>query len=446
MSSQTQSLDQDLSKLKLDRSKKRPREGHGVMLILAAIVIGGGAAGGYFMYSKANAAIVVKVVTPVRDTGSVASSAVLTAGGYVVARDFYELSSKIAGRVKKAYVDRGDYVEEGDLILELEDDEYVAQVQQSEARVASAKARLAQMKAGSRPQEIGSARAAVTAAKATAAKARAVLGRQEQLAREGIVSSQELDLARADSGVAAANVETATENLGLVEAGPRQEEIDVAAAQVQEAEANLAYAKTQLAFTVIRAPVSGTLLYEMAKKGELVTSSTFGGSRGSVANLTDLQVEIDVNEDDFPKVHMGQPCDIRVDSHPKVVIRGELDEIAPSADRQKATIQVKVRIIDPPDFVRPGISVRVTFIEEGQEEEATVVEETLWIPRKAVKTGADGPIVYIAFRGRAKERSVKLGGEGPLGVQVREGLVGTESLITDPLSEITDGTPVDPLP
>ncbi len=446
MPSKTQDLDNDLSKLNIDRSKKRPSEGRGGMLTLAGLVIAGVAAAAYFMYFKADTAIAVKVVTPVRDTGSVASSAVLTAGGYVIARDFYELSSKIGGRVKKAYVDRGDYVEEGDLILQIEDAEFEAQVQQSEARLASAKARLAQMKAGSRRQEIGSAKAAVAAAKATAAKARAVLGRQEELAREGIVSPQELDLARADSGVAAANVKTATENLRLVEAGPRQEEIDVAAAQVQEAAANLAFAKIQLAFTEIRAPVSGTLLYEMAKKGELVTSSTFGGSRGSVADLTDLQVEIDVNEDDFPKVSMGQQCDIRVDSHPKVVIRGELDEIAPSADRQKATIPVKVRIIDPPDFVRPGISVRVTFVEEGQEEAASVVEETLWIPRKAVKTGDDGPIVYIAFRGRAKERSIELGREGPLGVMVKEGLIGTEDLITEPLSQITDGTPVETAP
>ncbi len=442
----SQNLDNDLSKLNIDRSKKRPSQGRGGMLTLAGLVIAGLAAAAYFMYFKADAAIAVKVVTPVRDTGTVASSAVLTAGGYVIARDFYELSSKITGRVKKAYFDRGDYVEEGDLILELEDAEYKAQVQQSEAAAASARARLAQLKAGSRPQEIASAKAVVSSAKATAVKARAILSRQEELADAGIVSPQELDLARADAGVAAANVETATENLRLVEAGPRQEEIDVAAAQLQEAVANLAYAKTQLGFTAIRSPVSGTLLNEMAKKGELVTSSTFGGSRGTVADLTDLQVEIDVNEDDFPKVRMGQQCDIRVDSHPKVVIRGEVDEIAPDADRQKATIQVKVRIIDLPDFVRPGINARVTFIEGGQEGAASVVEETLWIPRKAVKTGDDGPIVYIAFRGRARERSVEIGPEGPLGVLVREGLVGTEELITEPLGQITDGTPVEPQP
>ena len=134
---------------------------------------------------------------------------------------------------------------------------------------------------------------------------------------------------------------------------------------LQQAEANLAYAKTQLDFTVIRAPIDGTVMDEPAKKGELVTNSNFGGDRGaksavaSLADLTDLQVELDVNENDLPRVRLGQPCIIRLDSDPENPLEGVVDEIAPEADRQQATVEVKVGIKMTDRRVRPELNARV---------------------------------------------------------------------------------------
>lgn len=442
-------LDRHLSKLSIDRSKRSPGKKPYAVLVLFAVAIAVLGGGGYLYFTKVNAAVEVAVAQPVLETAGAPRSSVLTAGGYIIARDVYEISSKIVGQVKEILVDRGDLVKAGDLIIRIEDDEYVAQVRLAEAQVASAKAQLDQLLAGSRPEEISQARANVVSAKATLAQAAADVQRFEQLAKEAIVSAQDLDVARANYEVAEANLDAVEERARLVEIGPRQEEIDIARAELQQAEANLEFAKTQLSFTVIHAPIDGTILEKVAKKGELVTNTNFGGTRGarssvvSMADLTDLQVEVDVNEDDLAGVWMGQACRITLDSRPNDPIEGVVDEIAPRADRQKATVEVKVRILDPPDFVRPELSARAAFLSE--EKPMTESDEpALWVPRSAIVNSPGGPAVYIVFEGKALLRPVTTGVEGPNGIEIKDGLVGSESLITNPSDAIRDGTPVNP--
>jgi HlyD family secretion protein len=316
----------------------------------------------------------------------------------------------------------------------------------AEARVASLRARVKELRAGSRPQEIATARAAVASAQATLEKAGADLKRLEPLAAQGVISRQELDTARQAYEVARANLDSARKNAEMWEIGPRQEEIEAAEAQRREAEANLEYARTQLDFTVIRAPISGTILEKLAKKGELVTNTNFGGTRGakssvvSMADLKDLQVEVDLNENDLPKVRLNQNCEIRLDSHPDAAFEGRVDEIAPQADRQKATVQVKVRLVNPQDFVRPEVNARVTFLEDAPAPAATeTVAPRVWIPRTALVSGAEGPMVFIAADRTAVGRRVTRGMEGPRGVQITDGLAGNEMLIVEPLEKIKDG-------
>lgn len=131
-----------------------------------------------------------------------------------------------------------------------------------------------------------------------------------------------------------------------MEIGPRAEQIQAAEAQLKEAEANRELAKTELEYTVIKAPVDGTILEKLAETGELVTNTNFGGTRGakssvvSMANLKDLQVEVDLNESELPKVRLGQATEIRLDLNPNHVYEGEVDEISPQADRLKGTIDL----------------------------------------------------------------------------------------------------------
>jgi HlyD family secretion protein len=444
------SLDNDLSNLSIDKSRRRQpggRAGRYLTLLVLAALFGGG---GYVAYTKLGTSPVVQVVQPTRETtgGAVAGeNVVLTAAGYIVARDVYDISTKIVGRVKEIFIERGDIVQVGDTIITIEDEEYVAQLGLADARVANAQARLDQLRAGSRPEEIARAQAEAASADATAVQARKDEARIASLREQGIASPQELDLAKASRRVADQNLLALREVFRLAELGPRVEEIRMAEAQLQEAQANREYSKLQLGHTIITAPITGTILEKVAKKGEMVTNSNFGGTRGarssvvSMADLTDLQVELDVNEDDLPRVKMDQNCTIRVDAYPKEIIRGIVDEIAPRADRQKATVQVKVRIVAPPRFVRPEVSVRVTFLDEEPLAEPEGAEEVArwWVPREAVILGPKGPAVYIAFDGRATLRSVTTGREGSLGIEITDGLLGDEYVVVSPSVEMTDG-------
>ncbi len=445
----TGTLDHDLTKLKIDKAKKRPARRGFVQVLFSLLVLGGLGAGGFFAYTKVNAGIPVKVARAERETQASEGSAILTATGYVIPRNRIELSSKIVGRVKDIRIEEGDVVKQGDILLQIEDDEYAAQVKVAEARVASLKAHLSQLKAGSRPQEIEAAKAAVASAEATLKMTKADWDRLEPLAKENVISKQQLDQARQAYSVAQAQVDSAKKNAELVVIGPRKEEIDAAEAQLREAEANLSYAKTQLEFTVIRAPVTGTILEKLAKKGELVTNMNFGGTRGakssvvSMADLNDLQVELDLNENDLPKVKLKQKCEIRLDSHPNSTFKGEVDEIASQADRQKATVQVKVRMIKPEEFVRPEVNARVTFLEEKPVEKKEGTQEArVWIPRSALVSGPGGSKVFIVSDKTAVAREVKIGEEAAQRIEIKDGLVGTELLIIEPLDKIADGAKV----
>jgi len=441
-----QNLDEELSKLRIDKTRKPAHRGGYAKLLVALLLGAGGLA--YVYYARAQAPIAVRVAkAEVESGGADVGAAVLTAGGYIVPRKKIEVSSKIIGRVKEVLVERGDPVQAGDVLLRLEDEEQAAQVAAAEAQLAAAKARLTELQAGSRPEEIAAARAAVASAEATLKKARADLDRFESLAREEVISQQELDTARTAHDVALANLDSARKNAELVEKGPRQEQIDTALAQTREAEANLAYAKTQLDDTVIRAPITGTILEKVAEKGELVTNINFGGTRGakssvvSMADLRDLQVEVDLNENDLHKVRLGQLCEVRPDSAPDVVVKGEVDQIAPQADRQKATVQVKARLIDPDGRVRPEVNARVMFLADAslQAGAAPAAQAKIWAPRAALVKSADGTIVYLASQGAAVARKVALGAESEKGVEVTEGLDGTEALIVEPLDRMADG-------
>lgn len=447
----TSNLDTELSKLRIDRNRKRPRKGQFTRIALALVALA--ACGvGYVYYTKLNAPIEVKVAKAVREetAGASRGSAILTAGGYVIPRKNIEVSSQIVGRVKEIHIDRGDQVKAGDVLMELVDDEQQAQVRRAEAQLGMAESQLAELRAGSRPEEKAAARAEVASAEANLDWARVELDRMEDLFAKQIVSKQELDKARTAHDVAAAELKSSQKRAELVEAGPRQEEILTAESRLREAEANLSYAKTQLDYTIIRAPIDGTILEKVAEKGELVTNTNFGGTRGakssvvSMANLKDLQVELDLNENDLHKVRLGQKCEVRLDSNADLVITGEVDEIAPQADRQKATVQVKVRLIDPDPSVRAEVNARVTFLEEAPPpaQSGEPAQPRVYVPGTALIMSDTGSFVYIAAGGTAVQRKVETGLSGEKGVEIKSGLAGNEELIIEPLDMMEDGAKI----
>ncbi len=257
----------------------------------------------------------------IESVASVASSAqvsgsVLTVSGYIVNRERIEISPRFLGQVKWIGVRKGDYVTNGQVLVRLDNAEYAARVKESEGRLANA-------------------RTAVE-------KAEIDFNRASKLIAEKIETQQALDDARI--------------------------RLDSTRATVREAEAGLELARTYLDWTVIRSPIDGVVLEKLADASELVTPQSFGGTRGpstalvAIADPKDLQVEIDLNEADLAKVYRNQPCKVSPEAYPDKSYDGYVAEIAPEANRQKGTLQVKVQIRNPDEFLTPELSAKVDFI------------------------------------------------------------------------------------
>jgi HlyD family secretion protein len=192
--------------------------------------------------------------------------------------------------------------------------------------------------------------------------------------------------------------------------------------------------------TMIRAPVTGTILERAVEAGEFVTTSFVGerGAKGyvvSLADLNDLQVELDINQDDFSRLGMGQKGIITTDAFPDRRYDGVIEEISPEADRQKATVQVKVRVLKPDDYLKPEMNARVAFLASERKPGAAAARPVIVIPASAVRDGK----VFVASGGKAVERAIKARSTGPRGVEVADGLSAGEELIVNPPAGLKAG-------
>jgi HlyD family secretion protein len=370
---------------------------------------------------------------------------VLNATGYIVAAHRIEVAAKVVGKVKWIGVDKGDRVREGDVMVRLEDDEYQAQMQQAQGQLATLQAKLDEAIHGSRPEEIAQALANLDSAKADLENAKVSLNRVKSQIGEGLVASQSVDDAQARYDGAVHKVNSLQKAYELIKLGPRQEEIDSLRGQVQQAKGAVAYAETNLANTVIRAPVTGTILERAVERGEFVTTSFVGdrGAKGyvvSLADLNDLEVELDISQNDFARLHSAQHGVITTDAFPDRKYDGFIKEISPEANRQKATVQIKVKVAKPDEFLRPEMNASVAFLADAQPVTKSAEPErpVVIVPASAVKDGA----VFVMLDGKAVRRGVKTGGSSGAGVRIEEGLVGGEDLIVSPPAGLKDGDKV----
>jgi HlyD family secretion protein len=243
-------------------------------------------------------------------------NAVLTVTGYIINRERIELSPRFLGVVKWIGVKKGDAVTNGQVVVLLDDAEYQARLREVDGR-------------------LGVARVAVE-------KAQLDFERASQLAKEKVESKQIEDDAR----------------LAL----------DSARAAVTEIEGGRALIRTYIDWCVIRSPIDGVVLEKLVDPNELVVPQSFGGTRGpstaliALADPKDLQVEIDLNERDLAKVRLGQPCRVSPEAYPDKAYEGHVAEIAPEANRQKGTLQIKVQIRNPDRYLTPELTARVDFL------------------------------------------------------------------------------------
>ncbi len=385
----------------------------------------------------------VEVVRAATESSDVPGT-VLSASGYIVAHHKINVNSKVTGRVAWIGVEKGDKVKEGQILVRLENDEFQAQVQQASGAVENARAALQELENGSRPEEIQQARHNLDQARATLADDRITLERTKELVAKGVAPRQALDDATAKQEADQQRVNSLQQAYQLARIGPRPEAIARARGALQQAQGQLAFARSQLEATIIRAPVSGTILERTAEKGELVTtqfaSAAAGGPVGSVvalADLSDLQVELDIAQDDFSKLGPRQKGVVTTDAYPDRKYEGTIAEISPEANRQKATVQVKVQITSPDEYLRPEMNATVRF--QPQESATRVVRPAgVFVPTRAVRDRSGRKIVFVAFHGKAAAREVRINATRSEGYLV-EGLTGGEDVITAGPADLQDG-------
>jgi HlyD family secretion protein len=448
----TTGVQDELHKLRIDEAHRARRDERPVwpwvIVVLVLLLVGGGA----WQWRVAAAAPMVQTlrVRPIEGaTATPADATVLSASGYVVAAHKIELASKVVGRVAWVGVEMGDKIAREQPLVRLEDDEYKARVSQDQGRLDNARALLAELEAGTRAEEVAVAQAKLDQAKAELGIAQLSLDRLKAFGNTGAVSQQQVDDAESLVQTRKAQVESQRQQFELSRAGPRKEQIDAQRATVRQLEGALQMAMLDLGNTVIRSPVAATVLQRNVEVGEFVTTGFVGdrGAKGyvlSIADLTDLRVDLDVSQNDFAKVVAHQPCRIVTDAYPDRKYDGVVDLISPEANRQKATVQVRVKVLNPDDLLKPDMNATVSFLATQtpattQGASAEPSKPVFRVPATAVREGA----VLVVEDGKAIRRAVV--GQ-PIGngnvIEIRSGLIGGEDLIVTPPESLQGGARV----
>ncbi len=380
-------LKADLASLRIDKAAARPRKRRAVFVLLAAAVLLLGLA--WRLGSSRGA--VVEVVQPALVPDGGAGAPLLTASGYVVARRKAVVSAKIQGRLAVLRVEEGSRVRVGDVLAQLESADQEA------------------LMAGARAQ--------VQKAEADLAEDRRLLRQAEALAKEQVLSADAL---------------SAAEN-----------RVSVGVAELAQARADLETAQAQLQNTVIRAPFSGTVVKKMAEVGESVAPippgvnlSTSSGAIVALADLATLEVEADVSESNVAKLGDEQPAEVTVEAFPDRRYRAVLRQVIPTADRTKATVQVKVTILEDDAALRPEMSAKATFLEKPS---AAAAGPRLTVPESAIVTRDGQAQVFEIVDGKALARKIEAGASYSGQVVVKQGLTGKETLVAQPPAELKEG-------
>jgi HlyD family secretion protein len=437
---------EDLQGLRIDRSgsaeggAQAPWARRYIIIGISVVVLLSLAALAY-RFLAADAAEVEVARATAESSNDSSAATVLSATGYIVAHHKIEANSKVTGRVAWIGVEKGDKVKEGQVLVRLEDQEFRAQYDQARGAAESARAQLEQLQHGSRPEEIQQTEHNLNEARATAANDKITLDRTKNLVAGGVLSQQALDDATAKYEASQQRVNSLEQSYQLSKLGPRAEEIDRARGALTQALGQAAYAKSQLDATVIRAPINGTILDRSVEKGELLTGQFASAARPvfSLANLNDLQVELDIAQDDFARLGPKQKGEVTVDAFPDRKYKGEIAEISPEANRQKATVQVKVQILDPDEYLRPEMNSTVKFLaDEGKAQTASSGPVKVFVPSPALRDHDGKKVVFLVFNGKALQREVRVKAQRSGGVLV-EGLNGGEDVITTAPQTLKDG-------
>lgn len=308
--------------------------------------------------------------------GSKTNGAAHVSQGYIIPAHQILVSPQVSGRIVELQIEEGRRVQKGEILAKLEDTEYQAEVNRATAAVAAAKARWDEFKKGNREEEKGQAAAALAEAQEELSQQRTQWERDRELRKTNAVTQQQLEEIEARVKASEQRVLRLKFAAELMKIGFRQEQKDNAEALYRQAQAELVKAEWKLGNCIIRAPINGTILKKNAEEGNIVNPIAFNGSFSlcDMADLSDLEVDLNVQERDISTIFKGQKCKVRAIAYPDRVYDGYVSRLMPIADRGKGAVPVRVKLSIPAEeegvYLKPEMGVTVTFLkrEAGVEE------------------------------------------------------------------------------
>ena len=326
--------------------------------------------------------------------GAAAAGAVLTGSGYVVTGERYvSLGVRVPARIERYLVEEGERVEQGQVLVQLDARQYEAMIAQARANLVRARADL----------ELR----------------RKELARSKELVTRGVLSEADLDV--------------------------KQNQLNVAEAEVAQLVATVDRAKVDLDDTVIRAPTPGIILEKFKEVGEIAVPGGFAGSGELIrmANLEDLRAELDVNESDLARVKMNQPAEVQPDAYSDRRYKAHVVKLYPQINRQKGTLKVEVQIEEPDEWLRPDMSVRVTFLQELEPAAEGAELAQVLAPREAIRKDGGASFAWVVTEGRLRKQPIETAGERGANAVVSKGLAGGEALVLGPAEGLAEGQRVE---
>jgi HlyD family secretion protein len=398
----------DLGSLRIDdRHRSGGSWGKRLALFFGLLVVVAGLSGG--VYALWNQKPVVEVTVAQKPAGG--REALLNASGYVTPRRRATIAAKITGRVTGVFFDEGTHVTAGQLLATLDDSDVRRALDSAKADRDATQAAIADLQVQLR-------------------NARILLHRADQLQKAGVQTQEQLD----NAGTAADSLEA---------------KIELSKSQVAAAQARIQVAQQAVDNCTIRAPYAGIVVSKDAQVGEMVSPVSAGGgfTRTGIATIVDMnsnEIEVDVNESYIARVEPGQAVTAVLDAYPDWQIPSRVRTIIPSADRQKATVKVRISFLKLDPRILPDMGIKVTFLgAEPEKKSSTAAAAAIVIPQSAVRDEDGKKIVYLVKDDKAERRAVTLGASRGSDTEVIAGLTPGDTVVVKGPTNLRDGQSVE---
>jgi RND family efflux transporter MFP subunit len=403
-------ISKDLAALRIPQEERGGGRGKPLVVTLVVLLLlSAGGFGAWYWATALQAASVKVVSAAVKPGGPNAPSAVLNASGYVVARRRATVSSKVTGKVMDVLIEEGHPVKAGQVVAHLDDT-------QARAGLNLAKAQLA------------AAQKAMAEDQAKLAQAEVTLKRREALLKDQVVGKAEVDDAQSVVDSTKARIAYSEQQLGVAE---RQVELQ----------------KTNLDDTVVRAPFGGVVISKDAQPGEMISPVSAGGGFtrtgiGTIVDMLSLEIEVDVNETYINRVAPGQKVEATLDAYPDWRIPAHVITTIPSADRQKATVKVRIAFESLDPRILPDMGVKVAFLRDAPAAGQAPPAPGVLVPKVAVRSIDGHQVVFVLNEDRVERRAVRVGLENGDQVELASGVRAGERVVIDGPATLKDGDKV----